>query len=86
MHNATVLLFDCRPLSARISQGACIEARKKSRDYKFNNDNEGIPGLYGKCQECSGLRGKGTKVAVTAGPPRPARVAVLTIDGVYGYV
>ena len=68
MHETTVVLYDCKPLSARLSRGACAEA------------------LYGKCVDCPGVQGKGAKVSVSAGPPRPDRVAVMTIDGRWGYV
>ena len=86
MYEATVVLHDCKPLSARISWESCAEARNKSRGFQFNNDNMGVPFLYEKCNGCLGVQGDGTKVAITAGPPKPPRVAVMTIDGRYGYV
>ena len=86
LHEIEVVLFDCKPLSARMSRENCAATRKKSRGLKFNNDYEGAPFMYGKCLECSGVTGAGERVTITAGPPRPPRVAVLTIDGGYGYV
>ena len=77
MHETTIVLYDCKPLSARLSRGACAEASKKGR---------GLPVLYGKCVDCPGVQGNGTKVSVSAGSPRPARVAVMTIDGRWSYV
>ena len=86
MYEKTILLFDCNPLSARMSRENCEAARKKSRKLQYNNDSEGIPDLYGKCGGCKGVMGRGEEVTIFAGPPGPPRVAVMTIDGVFGYV
>ena len=86
MYEAVIKLFDCKPLSARMSRENCEATRNKSRKLQFNNDREGIPDLYNKCGGCSGIQGDGVEVSVSAGSPRPARVPVMTIDGVYGYV
>ncbi len=42
--------------------------------------------MYENCRGCSGVTGKGEAVYVTASNPRAERVAVITIDGVFGYV
>lgn len=69
MHEVTVILFDCKPLKAKLSKGACA----KTHDYE-------------QCRICSGVTGRGKATTVTATGPRPERVAVMTIDGRYGYV
>lgn len=88
MHEKTIKLFDCAPLSARMSRENCEKTRgMQGRQLKYNNDHEGVPShMYEKCRECPGVQGEGAEVRVLAGPPRPERVAVFTIEGGYGYV
>ena len=86
MYEKTVVLFECIPLEARISREACATARRGRQEPKFNMDHEGDTFRYEECDRCPGLEGRGAAVTITAGPPRPPRVAVLTIDGSYGYV
>ena len=85
MYEAVIKLFDCKPLSAHMSRENCEATRNKSRKLQSNNDREGIPDLYNKRSGCPGVTG-GVEVSVSAGPPRPARVPVMTIGRVYGYV
>ena len=88
MHEKTIVLFDCKPLDARMTRENCDKTRSmRGRALKFNNDQEGLPSYkYEKCGECSGVAGEGEAVLITASNPRGERVAVLTIDGRYGYV
>ena len=86
MHEVTVILYDCKPLKAKLSKKACKAAHKMGRKMQFNNDHEGDPFKYEACVGCSGLIGGGEIVSITAAPPRAPRVPVFTIDGGLGYV
>ena len=86
MHEVKVLLFDCKPLNARLSKEACKETHGRKRGLQFNNDPEGCPFDYEACSKCSGVTGRGELVTVTARDPRGERVPVFTIDGCFGYV
>ena len=85
MHKVTMVLYDCKPLKAKLSRAACATACKTGRKMRFNNDHEGDPFKYAGCLRCSGLQGDGEAITVTAGDPRPNMVPVLTIDGGWGY-
>ena len=88
MYEATVLLYECKPLNARLSEAACkAEKAKNSKTVKFNNgfDYEGLPINVEACRECKGLQGKGEPVAVTAGPPSD-RALVVVMYGGWQYV
>ena len=86
LHETTIVLYDCKPLNARMSRDSCVATHGKKRSLQFNNDQEGVPFGYEDCAKCSGVTGKGELVSVAAGPPRPPRVSVFTIDGGWGYV
>lgn len=88
MHEKTLVLFDCGSLEARMTQENCDKTRRMRKPVlKFNNDHEGLPTYkYENCHGCSGVTGGGEAVHITAGGPRGERVAVITIDGVFGYV
>lgn len=88
MHEKTLVLFDCGPLDARMTRENCDKTRHMRKPVlKFNNDQEGLPThKYENCRGCSGVTGGGEAVYVTASSPRGERVAVITIDGVFGYV
>lgn len=88
MHEKTIVLFDCGPLDARMTWENCDKTqRMRKRVLKFNNDQEGVPThMYENCHGCSGVTGAGEATHITASNPRPERVAVITIDGVFGYV
>lgn len=85
MHKVTVVLYDCKPLKARLTKEACVIIHQKKRGLKFNNDQDGLPLRYEGCAKCSGVTGKGKLVTVTAAPA-PDRGLVITIDGSYQYV
>ena len=85
-YEATVVLYDCKPLKARLSKEACAQLHAKKRSLVFNNDPEGLPFDYERCSVCSGVTGKGEAITVTAGDPKPERVPVFTQDGRWGYV
>ena len=86
MHKITMVLYDCKPLKARLTKAACIVIHGKKRGLKFNNDQDGLPFAYKECSEYSGVAGAGEAVTVKAASPAHDKELVITIDGSFQYV